>query len=247
MTQNKALTLTKTADLASYNSLNQQVIYSYVITNSGNVTLGPVQFVINDDKISTPVNCGSADANPAPNTTVTCSATYTITQADLDAGSVTSNATATDGTTTSPSIVTTLNKDTTSSLQLVVDPNLKQNSTISHSVVKGEWLWQIARCYGADPKQAILSNSQLSDPAKIDPGITVTVPNIGSERTIYGPQTGDDQIKSCVPTYEVQSGDTWENIAAKFKASPSLLREVNSITALSPGIRIRVPINSVGD
>ena len=245
--QTKALTLTASANPQTYKSVDEQVIYTYTVKNTGNVTLGPAQFTITDSKFADPFICGSEGASLAPNETATCSRTYTVTQADLDARSVTSNATVTDGTTTSPSTTTIINKDTTSNLELVADPNLAKGSTISHHVVKGEWLWQIARCYGADPRQTVRSNPQLSDPAKIDPGITVSVPNIGSERIIYGPQIGDDQVKSCVPAYEVQSGDTWENIAERFKASPSLLREVNSVTVLSPGIKIRVPINSVGD
>ncbi len=65
--------------------------YSYVVTNSGNVTLtGP--FSVADDKAT--VTCPDT-ASLAPSGTITCSASYTITQADLNVGSVINKATAT--------------------------------------------------------------------------------------------------------------------------------------------------------
>ena len=66
------------------------ISYSYEVTNTGNVTLaGPV--TVTDDKAT--VTCPSGDL--APGASVTCTASYTITQADLDTGSVTNTATAT--------------------------------------------------------------------------------------------------------------------------------------------------------
>ena len=64
--------------------------YTFMVTNTGNVTLtGP--FTV-DRRQGRPVTCPAvAHAWPrAP--AVTCTATYTITQADLDAGSVTNHA-----------------------------------------------------------------------------------------------------------------------------------------------------------
>ena len=59
--------------------------YSYLVTNTGNVTLtGPV--TVTDDKAT--VTCPRR-RGLAPGATMTCTASYTITQADLDAGSVT--------------------------------------------------------------------------------------------------------------------------------------------------------------
>ncbi len=75
------------------------ISYSYLVTNTGNVTLsGP--FTVSDDK-ATDESC-PATASLAPGASITCTASYTITQADLDSGSVTNIASASNGTMTSP-------------------------------------------------------------------------------------------------------------------------------------------------
>ena len=59
------------------------ISYSYLVTNTGNVTLaGPV--TVADDKAT--VTCPAGGL--APGGSMTCTASYTITQADLDSGSV---------------------------------------------------------------------------------------------------------------------------------------------------------------
>lgn len=241
--QKRTLTLTKSPDPQAFNSAGEAIIYSYVITNSGNVTLGPVQFTITDDKVGPAFNCGTGGTILAPTGTVNCSATYLTTEADVLAGAVVNNAFASDGTTISETVTATVNKGNAPS----PSPGYTPGETIQHQVVLGEWLWQIARCYGADPRQVILANSQLANPAQLSAGDIVTVPDIGSERAIFGPQQGDGPTPSCVPKYTIQSGDTWASIASKFTASPTLLQSVNPGIALSPGNVVRVPINSVGD
>ncbi len=78
---------------------------TYVVTNTGNVTLaGP--FSVADDKVTVDLPCGR---HRWPRTTiVTCTATYTITQADLDAGSVTNTASASADGATSPEVTATV-------------------------------------------------------------------------------------------------------------------------------------------
>ena len=71
---------------------------TYLVTNTGNVTLaGP--FTVSDDQ-ATDEAC-PATAPLAPGDSVTCTASDTIDQADLDAGSLTNTATATNGSVTS--------------------------------------------------------------------------------------------------------------------------------------------------
>ena len=60
-----------------------------MVTNTGNVTLTGV--TVDDPKVGT-VTCPATTLAPAESTT--CTATYTLTQADVDAGEVVNNATA---------------------------------------------------------------------------------------------------------------------------------------------------------
>jgi uncharacterized repeat protein (TIGR01451 family) len=101
-----SLSLTKTADPSTYSTVGQLISYSYVIKNTGNVDLtGP--FSVTDDKTS--VSCEQpADGTLSPGETTNCSASYSITQADLDAGSVTNTASASGGGVTSPEATATV-------------------------------------------------------------------------------------------------------------------------------------------
>ena len=81
--QKPALSLVKSASPSSYDSVGDVISYSYLVTNTGNVTLaGPV--TVADDKAT--VTCPAGGL--APGGSMTCTASYTITQADLDSGSV---------------------------------------------------------------------------------------------------------------------------------------------------------------
>jgi uncharacterized repeat protein (TIGR01451 family) len=112
---------------------------------------------------------------------------------------------------------------------------LTPGSTISHTVVDGEWIWQLARCYGVSPGAIIAANTQLADPAKISPKMVLTIPNIGSAGTIYG--------LPCVVEYTVKSGDTWASIAQLHNADPNIMQMVNR-NSLAVGSKVYVPRNS---
>jgi len=228
----KILTLTKTADPAAFDRVGQPITYTYAIKNSGVTVIGPTQFIVNDPSLGAPFNCGEANTQLNPGDTVTCKATYTITQADLDAGTVTSSAiAAANGVEPSPEASLTLTKS-----GVVTNPaNLAVGSSIQHKVVAGEWLWQIARCYGVDPKKIIQANPQLSNPAQISPDMLINVPTLGSAGTLYG--------TPCVVKHTVQPGETWESIAQQHNADLSLLKMVNK-SVLSN--QVTVPRNSAG-
>ncbi|MDX1407503.1 MAG: hypothetical protein R3330_05200, partial [Saprospiraceae bacterium] len=135
---NRVLTLTKTASPQVYDQVGQTIIYTYVITNSSALDVGPAQFTVTDDGLSAPINCGFPDTTLAPNATVTCSATYTITQADMNLDSISTNATASGGSAGPSEPVSAV----VTKSGLVQNPaNLPVGSTIQHKVVKGEWLW----------------------------------------------------------------------------------------------------------
>ncbi|HLA98135.1 MAG TPA: DUF5666 domain-containing protein [Anaerolineales bacterium] len=81
------LTLDKSASPSEYAALGDVINYTYTIMNSGGVEIaGP--FPVTDDKIAT-LDCSSAPASLLPGESFTCTASYTITAADLVAGSIT--------------------------------------------------------------------------------------------------------------------------------------------------------------
>ncbi|HEY3338144.1 MAG TPA: GEVED domain-containing protein [Propionicimonas sp.] len=85
-----ALTLHKQAGAPSGNTAGSTIPYSFGLTNEGNVTLSPV--TVTDARVGT-VTCPATSL--APGASTTCTATYTLTQADVDAGTVVNTATAT--------------------------------------------------------------------------------------------------------------------------------------------------------
>jgi uncharacterized repeat protein (TIGR01451 family) len=98
--QDPAITLTKTASPTHFSAPGTTITYTYVIKNTGNVTLDPVS--LTDDRLG-PITC--PDTSLAPGGSTTCTATYVTTQADLDNGSITNTGTAS-GTAPSGQIVT---------------------------------------------------------------------------------------------------------------------------------------------
>jgi uncharacterized repeat protein (TIGR01451 family) len=84
--QSPALNITKSASPATYENVGDQIAYIYNVTNIGNVNInGPIQ--VKDHKISeNPFIISSADLGPGQS--VTGTANYSITRADIDFGSV---------------------------------------------------------------------------------------------------------------------------------------------------------------
>jgi hypothetical protein len=74
--------------------VDDTIAYSYVVTNTGNVSLTSVAVI---DPTGGPVTCPAPAPSLAPGDSVTCAADtpYTVTQDDVDAGRVTDTATAT--------------------------------------------------------------------------------------------------------------------------------------------------------
>lgn len=105
-------------------------------------------------------------------------------------------------------------------------------STVQHQVQMGEWLMQIARCYGADYGTVRRANASIWFPDFIAPGTTVTVPDVGSVGAIHG--------APCVADYVVNDGDTWSELAARFGTTAVILQRVNPGPLLA-GNKIIVP------
>ncbi len=92
-----ALTLVKTAFPTTVSAAGKTVTYSFLVTNSGNVTVSDVAvFESSFTGTGTPstITCPIAAAVVLPGAHITCTATYRVTQADIDAGSISNTATA---------------------------------------------------------------------------------------------------------------------------------------------------------
>lgn len=234
MASNRVLVVTVTPNVTTYTAAGQEITYTYTVRNTGTTTLGPAQFVVTDNKIPTPINCDAATKTLAPNESLTCTGKYTVTQNDMSAANITNSVTAAGGgaTTAQPGASTVTRA-------AAPGGNFTKGSNITHNVVSGEWLYQIARCYGADIKATLAANPQIPDPHWILPAMIVNVPNIGSNGTIFGPP--------CAGYYVAQVGDTWENIATRFNADIAVLKAANR-TIISPsfGNCLKIPLNSAG-
>lgn len=119
-----ALTLDKTVTQTSFTNVGDLLNYSYLVTNSGAAPLlGPVTVTDNKATVTCPAVSTVGDGDnwlepadyPTPGTaaeSLTCTATYSVTNADLAAGSVTNTASATASGVTSNSDNATVNGQT---------------------------------------------------------------------------------------------------------------------------------------
>ena len=242
MAENKVLTIAKSASPTTYNAAGQTIKYTYTINNTGATTLGPVQFIVRDDHISTPINCGGASTTLATNQTVMCEAIYTISQNDMTVCQLTNSSTASGGGAGSINPATVTVTNTSCPTSTAAPSNLPRGSTVQHQVKEGEWMLQIARCYGADFNALVRENPQVTDADLIFPfpkTSSLTVPNIGSNGPIYGPV-------DCVVFHTVQAGDSWESLAQKYNADLAVLREANVGKTVTSGVKLKIPRNSAG-
>ncbi|MDA9009210.1 DUF11 domain-containing protein [Alphaproteobacteria bacterium] len=185
--QNPALTLDKSTLVSDYAVVGQSLDYSYLVTNSGNTTVvDPI--TVNDDK--TTVTCPALPAGGlAPSNAITCIASYIVTQADIDSGSVTNIATATDSNVTTPSDTVTVNAFQNPALTL---DKTTQKSAIS---IAGE---PVAYTYTVTNT----GNITVTDPVTVsDDKTTVTCPSL----TTGGLAPGS--FMTCTASYIVLQSD----------------------------------------
>ena len=87
-----AITMTKSASPTSVTGAGDTITYNFLVTNTGNQTVHGL--TVADPKLGPgSVSCPLATLPPTASTT--CAASYTVTQADMDSGSITNRATAT--------------------------------------------------------------------------------------------------------------------------------------------------------
>ncbi|CAN5358891.1 hypothetical protein BH10ACT7_BH10ACT7_30440 [soil metagenome] len=91
--QDPSLTLTKSANIASVGSAGQSITYSFLVTNDGNVTIDGVDVTETAFSGTGTISAISCPATSlAPTLDMTCTATYSVTQADIDSGTIDNSA-----------------------------------------------------------------------------------------------------------------------------------------------------------
>jgi ELWxxDGT repeat protein len=234
---NPVLSLAASTNTTTYCQAGQNISFTYAITNTGAATLGPAQFIVRNDHIPTPINCGANNTTLAPNQSVSCNTVYTTTANDAAAAQLSIISVASGGGAGSiQQVASTVQKNCNTGPTIVpITPGVM----VTHVVTPGDWLLQISRCYGASYPAVRSANPQVIDPNVIYPSTIVKVPNVGSVGAIYGPP--------CMIWYTVVSGDTWQSIAAKYNANVEIMKAANpTVPTLATGIKIKVPVNSNG-
>src|SRR5262249_51312583 len=132
-TPGPSITLLKTANPATVTAAGQTVTYSYLIVNTGNTTLTSVSAT--DTAFSgtgTPpvISCPVMTLAPAASTT--CTGPYAVTQADIDAGSITNTAPASGTPPTGPAVTSAPSSATVTT---AAAPSLALLKTASPSTV----------------------------------------------------------------------------------------------------------------
>ncbi|WP_449407591.1 beta strand repeat-containing protein [Microbacterium maritypicum] len=121
------LSVVKTADAESYAAVGDEVEYSFLVANTGNVTLTGVTATERLFTGSGPISAIDCPADElAPAAQITCTATYVVTQADLDRGSIANTGAATGE---SPADATVLATPSTVTIAAVQAPVLELEKT----------------------------------------------------------------------------------------------------------------------
>ncbi len=144
-----SLLLTKTADVSEFDAAGDPIVYTYRITNTGNVTITDDPALVDDKIPGADLNCEAIPATGfSPSEFITCTGTYAALQADVDAGGVTNVATVTvadtynggtvddSDTVTVPSVRTpgmTLTKEASETAQVSVGDVLTYTYTVTNT------------------------------------------------------------------------------------------------------------------
>ncbi len=88
----------------------------------------------------------------------------------------------------------------------------------THVIKQGEWLIQIARCYGTSP-ESIRNQNYIPYPGWIMPGESLTIPDVGS--------VSEPFLEPCIMFYTVKDGDTLYSIAQAYQVELDMLLKAN--------------------
>jgi gliding motility-associated-like protein/uncharacterized repeat protein (TIGR01451 family) len=187
LTQDPKIALVKTSSSGLNKGVGETITYTFTATNTGNVTLTNVS--VTDAKLGVS-KLALTPSTLAPEATATGTATYTITQADLNTGSITNTATVS-GTSPSGSAVTDVSDNNSNSendptvTPLTQDPKIALVKTSSSGLNKGVGQTIIYTFTAINTGNVTLSNVSITDaklglsnvaliPSTLTPGAVAT-------------------------------------------------------------------------
>lgn len=205
------LRLIKSSSSHTYSAPGQTITYTFAITNMGTTALGPAQFIITDNMLSAPYNCGPANITLAPSQSLSCSMNYEITSADMEMPNITNIATAFGaGQASAPAtaVVTNLAAPATASPSVTpgvptATPGPGTVYDFATNACEATWFSGAGQlpCPGADgdPKGFVL---KLGNP-RLETGATDTRPGL----LTFPQNVHNGYIQGFYPPFRVQNGD----------------------------------------
>ena len=199
--QTPALTLDKIADVGSVSTVGDEIVYTFTAENTGNVTLTDVSITdplpgLSALSCESPV--GTSVTQPVtldPTEVLECTATYAVTQPDLDAGAVSNTATATGQPPTGPPLTPT----DTVRVPVAQTPDLtldKVADVASVSMVGDEIVYTFT---ATNTGNQTLTDVSIDDPL---PGLSDLVCTPGQPTTL-----DPGGVLACTATYAVTQAD----------------------------------------
>ena len=198
----KALASNADEDGSGGVTLGDTLTYQFVATNDGNVTLNNVSVV---DPLAglSPLSCvPAAGSSLAPSAAMTCSATYVVTQPDVDAGSIDNTASA-DGTSAGG---TTVSDTATESVSTAQNPSITLSKSFQSNADEdgsGDVTLDDTLTYQFDVVND--GNVTLTVVTVVDPMPGLSVLDCGADILPTTLSPGD--TLACAATYVVTVGD----------------------------------------
>jgi uncharacterized repeat protein (TIGR01451 family) len=222
------ITLTKSSDPKSFSAPGVVIHYQYLVKNTGNVTLSPVTIVDPMPNLSL-IDCHGV-ASLGPNQTVTCDATYTTTQADVDAGEITNTGKATGD----PPNGTPVSDPSTVTVGAIANPAI----TLAKSASLADF---------ETPGQVVTYSYLVTNTGNVTVSqLSVTDPMVGLSMIVCPSVTSlaPGASMTCTATYTTTDDDVKlgriTNTGTARAASPAGVPEVASSTDVVPEARIAV-------
>jgi uncharacterized repeat protein (TIGR01451 family) len=221
-----SLSLVKSTSSTGYGAAGNAIAYSYLVTNTGTTTENDV--AVSDNLISD-VSC--PDSTLAPGASETCTGSYTVTQADVDAGSVTNTATAS-ATSGDPHTVTS----NTSSVTVEAS---KRTTTLSLVKSSGSVAYTIAG-------QVIAYTYKVTNTGTTTENDVAVSDNLISDVSCPDASLAPGQSETCTGSYtvtqeDVDNGSITNTASATAKAPPNgttVTSNSSSVTLTYAGVRI---------